>query len=206
MLVTAIKEQLKNPERVSVFVDGSFCFSLTLTQLLQSGLKKGQDIAAIDIAHYKELSAQGKRFAKLLNWITLRPRSSGEVRRYILLQLEKNTLKRPGEDEQHQLFERVERAGYVDDDRFVEWWLSRRASQKKSPRVLAAELVSKGVDRRLIDSRLAGESGQGALINQVHTLMTRQRYRGDRQKLIQALVRKGFRYSDIVAVLDADDA
>jgi hypothetical protein len=36
MKITAIKQQVKNPERVSIFVDGKYEFSLSLDELASS--------------------------------------------------------------------------------------------------------------------------------------------------------------------------
>lgn len=205
MRVTAIKEQIKNPERVSVFIDGSFSFSLSLSQLLECGLKKDAEVTDEQLHEYKKTSQLGKRYMKLLNWATLRPRSTGELRSYIRFQLEKDSTKRLSTEEQDELTSRIMRHGYVDDERFAEWWVGRRTSQSKSIYVLQQELKQKGVSPELISRFVSGDN-MVALAAQVQALRARQRYAHNEQKLIAALMRKGFRYSDVVAALEGDGA
>lgn len=40
MKITALKAQIKNPERVSVFVDGKYSFSLTINEVIDQKIKK----------------------------------------------------------------------------------------------------------------------------------------------------------------------
>ena len=44
MKITTIKQQVKNPERASIFVDGKYSFSLSLNELVAEKLKIGQEI------------------------------------------------------------------------------------------------------------------------------------------------------------------
>jgi len=44
MKITAIKQQVKNPERVSVFIDGKYEFSLTLDEVLKEKIKIGLEL------------------------------------------------------------------------------------------------------------------------------------------------------------------
>ena len=58
MRITRITEQIRNPERVSVFFDGKYGFSLNLDQLLQTKLKTGDEIDGADLKVYKKLSTE----------------------------------------------------------------------------------------------------------------------------------------------------
>ena len=40
MRVSSIKQQVKNPQRVSIFVDGKYSFSLSLDELLREKIKR----------------------------------------------------------------------------------------------------------------------------------------------------------------------
>ena len=78
MKITAIKAQQKNPDRVSVFADGTYVFSLTIDQVLQTGLKRGIEIGQAELDTYKKLSADGKLKARTYEWLLGRPHSTKE--------------------------------------------------------------------------------------------------------------------------------
>jgi hypothetical protein len=57
MKITAIKQQVKNPERVSIFVDGKYEFSLSLDELVKYKLKNNQELDKADVKKFKKISA-----------------------------------------------------------------------------------------------------------------------------------------------------
>ena len=82
------------------------------------------------------------------------PRSRGELRTYLL-----------GKDfvpkEIDTVLDRVESMGYIDDAQYaLDWVRSRHRSRGLAPSVLTRELVSKGIDRELIDVALEQLSEQ----------------------------------------------
>lgn len=56
MIVTSLKEQVKNKDRVSVFVDSKYSFSLTISELLDTKLKVGQEIDEVKLKSLKNLA------------------------------------------------------------------------------------------------------------------------------------------------------
>ena len=60
MQITRINLQVKNPDRVNIFVDGKYLFSLTINQLVDTKLKVGTNLTDQDITSYKKLSSDGK--------------------------------------------------------------------------------------------------------------------------------------------------
>ncbi|MCA9324234.1 hypothetical protein KC992_04000, partial [Candidatus Saccharibacteria bacterium] len=83
MKITQIKQQVKNPERVSVFVDGKYSFSLTLDQLLSEKLKKDIELETERVKQLVKLSDEGKIRARALEWLLTRPHSTREFRDYL---------------------------------------------------------------------------------------------------------------------------
>ena len=78
MKITAIKAQVKNPERVSIFVDDKYSFSLSLDELVKYKIKNGAELDKADIKKYKKLSDDGKLRARSLEWLLNRPHSIRE--------------------------------------------------------------------------------------------------------------------------------
>lgn len=72
--ITALTTQVKNPDRVSVFLDGAFACGLALE--VAAGLRVGQTITATDLAaleHREEVHHARERAVALL---ARRPRSA----------------------------------------------------------------------------------------------------------------------------------
>jgi regulatory protein len=83
MKITAIKQQVKNPERVSIFVDGKYEFSLSLDELVKYKLKNNQELDKANVKKFKKISADGKLRARALEWLLNRPHSEREFRDYL---------------------------------------------------------------------------------------------------------------------------
>lgn len=87
MFITNLKPGVKNPNRVNVFVDGKFSFSLDVAQVVDMKLKVGKEISAEDLVEYKKASEFGKLYQRALEWVLVRPRSEKETRDYLYRKL-----------------------------------------------------------------------------------------------------------------------
>ena len=83
LIITDLKQGLKNPERVNVFVDGKFLFSLNVAQVVDFKLKVGVKLDEERLAELKRASEFGKLYQRALEWVLARPRSEREVRHYL---------------------------------------------------------------------------------------------------------------------------
>ena len=83
MLITNLKPGVKNPNRVNVFVNGKFSFSLDVAQIVDFKLKVGLEISEGQLDEYKKASEFGKLYQRTLEWVLIRPRSIKETRDYL---------------------------------------------------------------------------------------------------------------------------
>jgi regulatory protein len=199
MIVTAIKQQLKDEQRVSIFVDGVYSFSLTLDQLLMAKLKKGQELSDSDLAVFKKQSADGKLRTKALAWVMSRPHSVKELKDYLRKQKAES-------DTTAFIIDDFLKRGYLNDQYFATWFTEQRLRKHKSIRAIRAELKTKGIDEETIQSVVSGEQASlqpndvEAISQLVNKLRKKSRYQDDK-KLMAYLVSKGFRYGDVKEVL-----
>ncbi len=202
MKITALRYQVKNPERVSIYVDDKYSFSLHVDQLLSESLRVGLELDPGRLEKLKDLSIFGKVRAKALNWAMLRPRSSRELTDYLGRQLYKK-LEKPDIKQVTNLItgEFLDKA-WVDDTAFARWWLDRASSAKKSRRKLQSELISKGISSEMI-GRLMNDDDSEALKRVIQKVADKPKYQ-DRQKLMRYLAGQGFSYSSIVEALDGE--
>ncbi|MDQ2973284.1 MAG: RecX family transcriptional regulator [bacterium] len=191
MIVTAVKEQVKNKDRVSVFVDSKYSFSLTISDYLDHKIKIGMELDEAELKRYKKLGDEGKLRQRTLEWLLNRPHSERELRDYIYR-------KKVEKEQIDQLVEFFKQKGYQNDEKFAIWFAENRLRKNKSWRAVEAELKFKGVSTVTIQgiaSVVGGQQNdQEALNKLVEKLLTRSRYQ-DEKKLIAYLISKGFSYS-----------
>ena len=195
MQITAIKAQVKNQERVSVYVDEKYAFSLTHNQLLEQKIHSGLEIDESRLAELKAASEFGKAFDRILNYLMIRPRSRKEVQDYCWR-------KKITPEDCAIIMEKLAARGYIDDAKFARAWVeSRRLTKASSKRKLQLELRQKGVsDEYIAKAFEASEYDERTALEEMITKKRRlSRYQDD-QKLLQYLIRQGFAY-DLVKEL-----
>ncbi len=195
MKITALKAQVKNPERVSIFVDSKYTFSLTINEVIDYKLKKDLDITEADIETYKKLSSDGKLRARAYEWLMGRPHSTKELKDYLYK-------KKTDPDLQQKLIAEFSDKGTLSDERFARWAAERLMRKNKSRRAVQNELRAKGIDAQTIQQVMADQPANdtGHLNVLIVKLQTRPRY-SDPKKLTAYLISKGFSYQDIKEAL-----
>jgi regulatory protein len=196
MKLTSIKQQVKNPERVSIFVDGKYTFSLSLDELVAHKLKNEQELNEAEIKKFKKISEDGKMKARALVWVLGRPHSTKEFRDYMFR-------KKADKDLSEQLIEEFTNKNYLNDIKFAEWFSELKQRGGKSNRQIQAELFKKGISRQITDAVMEeqGNSEQERLQLLVTKKLKSSRYRQDPIKLKQYLARQGFGYQEIEEAL-----
>jgi regulatory protein len=192
MKITAIKQQVKNPERVSIFLDGKYEFSLNLDELLQQGLKNGQELDKAGVKKLKKISADGKLRTRTMEWLLNRPHSTRELRDYLY--------RKKAEPELIGAFiKEFSNKGYLDDRKFGEWFIDLQKRRAKSDRAVRSEMFKKGLGRELIDELLAAEPEDetARLKAMIEKKRKIPRYRDDAQKLAKYLTSQGFDWQQV---------
>jgi regulatory protein len=199
MKISAIKAQVKNPDRVSIYVDGKFAFSLNHAQLLDLKLHSGLELDEAKLEAFKKVSAFGKMFDRVLNYLMIRTRSRREVEDYC-------RRKKWDPAECAVIIEKLTARGYLDDRAFARAWVeSRHLTKAMSERRLRLELRQKGVADDIIAEVLqASEYNERTALVQLVAKKRRQVRYQDQQKLMQYLARQGFAFDDIKQVLNED--
>lgn len=98
-----------------------------------------------------------KLFESSIRFVSFRPRSEKEFKDFLLKKLARLSVIPAQAGIQSSLIERMitrlRELGYVDDAKFVSWWVDQRGSHKpKGARLIAQELKAKGVSDDLVKS------------------------------------------------------
>lgn len=201
-LVTDIKTQLKNPNKLSIFIDGKYSFSLTLDQLTeQKGVRVGKDIAEEDLAKLKDLSKLTNHYIRMVSLIYARPRSEREI-------VTKLKLKKLEPEEIEALVTKLKKAELLNDQRFAEWWVEGRKNSKPiSKRKLQNELSQKGIRADISQEVITNNFSDDDELQSLKKLIEKKKDKyADQQKLMAYLASKGFGYSEIKKALSPEDS
>lgn len=195
MQVTKITLQVKNTDRVSIFVDSKYCFSLSVNQLADTKIRLGKSLSEQDLIVYKKLSSDGKLEQKILNWLIIRPKSSYELKQYLFRNKVDST--------EHSFWlEKFQKNGYQNDEYFARWWVGQRQAKNRSTNYIKRELISKGICSDFITNALAdSEQTDTQALLQLITKKRRLTKYKDNKKLTEYLLRQGFSYSLVVDAL-----
>ncbi len=200
MKITNIKQQVKQTDRYSVFVDGKYCFSLSETALLKSGLTSGQELTPAQIDEYKQLSADDKVYNRALRYVAMRPRSTWELTTYLRRKEASDSLI-------ESTINRLTALGLLNDAAFADSFVrDRQLLRPTSRRKLIVELKKKRLSDEHIEAALTqNELDEADSLTQVIAKKRRQAKYQDDDKLMQYLARQGFGYSDIKSALAKED-
>jgi regulatory protein len=154
MRITALEPQMNNPDRINLFVDGRFLMGVNAVVVLQMGLRFEQDLTPEQLELLQSEEIEQQAVDRALNFLSYRPRSREEVRRYLR---RKET---PPEIIEAALA-RLDRLDFVNDRTFAGFWIeSREHFSPRGARALKNELRMKGVEREVVDELVNDEQDE----------------------------------------------
>lgn len=194
--ITALEVQKRNKERVNVYLDGEYAFSLAMIEAAR--LRKGQVLSQKEIETLQAADAVERATDIAVKFLSYRPRSTSEIQNH----LRKKDLPPIAIE---SALDRLERLGYVDDLAFTRFWVGNRDEfNPKGPLALRQELRKKGVANALIEQVLDDvdftDAAYRAALKRVKRWQALPR-REFRQKMYAYLARRGFRGETVKDVL-----
>ena len=149
MKITKIEAQRLNPERVNVYVDGTFRLGLAAELVLAEGLRVGDEVDEARLAELEARDASFKAKDAALSLLSYRARTAAELTR---------RLKRKGYGEEvaEETVDRLGELGMVDDAAFAESFVRDRVRLRpQGRRRMKGELRAKGVDAETAEAAIA---------------------------------------------------
>ena len=147
-IITALKAQKRNKQRINVHLEGEFAFGLS--RKLSSLLEVGQELTPEEINELKGSDAVEASYLRALNFLSYRPRSQAEVIRNLR---KHNT----PEDQIEFVLEKLLSNKLVDDEKFAKLWVENRSDfRPRGAYMLRMELLQKGIANNIIDEALEG--------------------------------------------------
>ena len=191
--ITNLKQGVRNPDRVNVYVNDKFSFSLDVSQVVDFKIKKGLVISEEQLEEFKKASEFGKLYQRALEWVLVRPRSIKETRDYLCKKIFEKKLDKNYID---RIIEKLQSKKYLDDERFAEYYVENRFVKKGvSLKRLRMELMKKGVSKDIIDEVLANSDRNDE--EEIAKIIAKKRAKYDDEKLTAYLLRQGFLYDSV---------
>ena len=154
MRITALQPQMNNPERINVFIDGRFLLGVNALLVYEMKLAVNQDITPAQLEQLRYEEALQQAVDRAYNFLSFRPRSRAEVRRYLR---RKDTPPELIED----TFDRLDRIELVNDRDFASFWIGNRDQfNPRGAQALKSELRLKGVTREVVDELVNDEADE----------------------------------------------
>ncbi|MBR0479958.1 RecX family transcriptional regulator [Candidatus Saccharibacteria bacterium] len=191
--VTEIRQGVKNPNRVNIFLDGKFSFSLDIAQVVDLKIKIGKEISEEELSELKRESEFGKLYQRVLEKALTRPHSEKEIRDYLYrkLKMSSSDTRENNTELINRIVERLRAKNYIDDLKFAEYYVQNRFVKKGiSQRRLSMELMKKGVRKEIINEVLGGRNDEEEILK----IIKKKRAKYTDEKLISYLVRQGFSF------------
>ena len=195
-VITALKDQTKNRQRVNVYIDGSYSFAID--KVLANNLAVGNALSHDEIEALRKDDVEERLYRRAQRLIGRRPRAERELRQ----RFERDEIP---QDVQDAVVQRLKDRGLIDDHAFVEAWIeNRQVFRPRSALALRTELRRKGVSNEIIEQHLADFDEERAAVAAArkgarrYRSMDRETFR---KRLSRYLLRRGFGHSIVSPVV-----
>jgi regulatory protein len=195
--ITAIQPQKRNPNRVSIHLDGEFAFGLA--RFTAAWLTVGQELDQAKIDRLLAEDAAEAAYQRALRFLSYRPRSEKEV---------VDNLRKHETPEYiiAEVIERLSETGLIDDVKFTRLWIENRSEfRPRGSYALRAELRQKGIGDDAIESALGGVDEAVLALQAGRKKAARVKETDEqvfRQKMYGFLSRRGFNYEIITEAVN----
>lgn len=200
MKITDITPQVKNKNRVSVYADGEYCFSLDGADALRLGVKIGAEISEEDMKIYNLESNLSKAKEKAFDIVTRKAVTEKELR---------DKLSDKGYDTTicDIVIETMKEYNYINDfdycERFLEYAVSKGWGRSK----MAFELKRRGVEDSIATEVMSGFDDDpakriGDIIDTKFAEVDFADFK-QKQKVIRFFASRGFDFDSINTAISA---
>ena len=204
MFVSDIVELDK--KRSKVFLDGEFAFVLYKGELRDYDIKLGQSLSESNYADITEVLLPKRCKLRAMNLLQKKDYTEKQLRDKLAEGLYPSEIL---DDAIHY----VKAYHYLDDERYARDYVTYHMPMRSRNRIVQ-DLTGKGIDKAIfmpIVEEVYAEEGEDAELEQIRKLLIKKHYDPDnmdyneKQKIMTALMRKGYGISMIKRAMGADD-
>lgn len=197
--ITKIENQVKNKERVSIFINNEFAFGIFKSTLLKFDLHSGKTLTPEMIDHILSEDEYKKCLGRALKYIAYQERTEAEVRDKLkTLEFLETTIER--------VIAEVKGYNYLDDEAYAEQYIDSQI-KKMGGYKIKYKLEKKGVDEAIINRFLNKYPYEYRYERAMALAKNKNKQYGDiaynkrYNRLYGYLKRRGYNYSIIKSVV-----
>ncbi len=196
-MITALEIQKSNKNKVNLYIDGQYKCALTTESVVKARLKVGQELPEEQLKEILNGSESQIAFDKSLNYISKSMKTVSQVADY---------LKNKGFEQSviNQVLDKLKSYKYVDDDIYTSMYIEN-AKQSKGALRIKQELLLKGVDKQLIETKLSFLDQEDSLLSAQKAaqkfIKNKQSDEKFKLKLYRHLLSRGFDYETVNSVV-----
>lgn len=185
-VITQIKQNVKNKNKVSVFADGEFLCSVTMDSILKCHVQVGDEADGDALKNALFASDVSTAFQKAVDWICRAPKTKAQAQKYL-------AGKGFSADVITAATAKLEEYRYIDDGEYARIYSEFYCNTKGKKRI-AYELKAKGVaDDHIEEAQEAiGDQTEAALSVAQKYMRSKQATKENLQKLFRYLAGRGF--------------
>ncbi len=197
MRIEKIEKSKHKQERVLVYLEGGNLLRITEGELLRFGLYRGLDIGGETVVELQKSGARSETRVQAANIISGRALSKSELKRRLLK-------KGAVEEDAESAVEYLENIGAVDDTAYAQMIVRHYSSQGYGEARIKDELFRRGVPREKWDEALSTAPEAQEVIERYVLSKMKGKILDSKghKRLCDALLRRGFRWGDVKAVMN----
>ncbi len=190
-VITALTPQVKDKNRINVYIDGEFVCGLQLETAIKYKLKTGVSLTKERLSEIEFESEKIRALEKATSYISKSMKTEKQLKDYL-------SGKGYGEQVVGYAISKLAEYGYVDDFSYATAYI-RTYGNKKGERLLRFELKTKGVSDEDISKAFAmANQNENAVFAVAEKYMARKEITKENlAKLYKHLIGKGFNYDEV---------
>ena len=193
MKITDISSQKKNQDRVNIFLDGQFAFSLEAVDVLKFKLKIGMELTEKDVEKLSLESSFTKAMSKAMDIVSRKPVTQKEL---------ENKLFEKGYDELvvSVVINELSELGYINDHDYALLYIDYAREKCYGDKKIRYELSRKGVADNIINQVLSekakpeGEELAQMILAKYGRIDTKDIK--NKQRIVRFFLSRGFGFDD----------
>mgnify|MGYP002408927024 CR=1 FL=1 len=181
-------------------MDGDFAFACYKETAVKNGIKKGAHVDAERMEEIRDEDGASYAFQVALKYVSAKMRTRKEIEKKLKeKQIEEKTIA--------ATIEKLAGYGYIDDAEYARLYVAE-LSHKYGEKMILNKLFARGIDGETARAAAAGAGKAEVLKQQMEQLEARysaDEPRKKQQKMIRALMARGFAYDDIRRSMPEED-
>lgn len=203
MKITDFEVQKNNEEKMNIYVDGEYKFSMTLDAFLNFKIVKGMEITNDFIEEIKKADSPKLAYLQILTTLKYGMKTEKEM-------VDKLKSKGFGEDAINEAINKAKQYNYINDEYYIECYIRSKAIPSKwGEQKIISNLYQKGIDVNLVKQKIKEfitednnyENALALAQKKLKTIKDTDKNK-IKQKINQYLLGRGYKYDVISKVIN----